>query len=747
MWIMRNLFHGVSSQLVLWLVLMIPVCAADKADEEQAAGAIVPAASDSTEFTASNAGLKPRLELYIRSVDTLIKETKRSHSGVFLGSLSRIMRETASASAEGVDVDQAGALMRLITEWPDTSIGAFIYAPDTEGRLQWAIRFSWPVEELYQRLAAIVELDATAELFEGLNVKDGGESGFEVTLRESTLAYLRPMGESHSCLSSHAELPVPAGQAQTGVSEPVSEDASLITCKLNFVGTEKDSGATFFSSFSAVTDIEYTAHVDANGDWAESTEVHWPPISGMGAKAIFGKVKQTFFVPDVAFGALVMKALFAPGMLDGMAGFGQQVVMDPSGEMTIVGEAELGPITSHVEPELCVTVLPGTGFLPAPDIIVQARTKQPEHLIDGIRRAAEKTNETCREREWPEPWHEVTARDRAVFWSEGSGQYPGVMMPLLMRPVLFTTKEIDANDRERDFLVLGWTSTSPQGLVRRWLDLPRSKDKRYLPEKRKTYGQLWVNWKQFYKWVSPYINVPVGALATVMPLPDADEVASDMTAALVTAKMSYEGLSLSHTGPVPTGALFVPILVSVSSAVDDSGDSDLARERLACQRLKVLYHHAKLFKRDVGRWPAEVAELDGYVDFNGHPELLKLELSSRKAWSRWLKGLVETDDKDSDDQEWESEEGELNDDLYVIEWGQDHWRLKLAPDTLEHLQELYIDQDGKIHRREKDKKEGQGEVSRGETNGEGVTVAVILEQATQNAAGRYFPHRTPSPSE
>jgi hypothetical protein len=145
-------------------------------------------------------------------------------------------------------------------------------------------------------------------------------------------------------------------------------------------------------------------------------------------------------------------------------------------------------------------------------------------------------------------------------------------------------------------------------------------------------------------------------------------------------------------------------LVGVSFAPDESGASDLARERLASQRLKVLYHHAKLFKKDVGRWPAEVAELDGYVDFAGHPELLELQLSSRKRWSDWVEDIVELGDEDQPaDEDDDAYEGapDLENKLYRIEWGRDSWRLGLVPDTLEHLEKLYIDEAGKLHRVEK----------------------------------------------
>jgi hypothetical protein len=677
--------------------------------------------------------LKPRLELHVPSVVALVEKTSASHSGVFLETIRDVVREMFTASADGIDAAEARAIAARLAEWSDTSLSAFIFAPDREGRLQWSVRVNWSVETLRERLGAILELEAAAELFEGLRLKAGPQVGGELALSDSTLAYLTECGSAHACVSSHRELAIPS---TAGVFDGEGDEVPLIRCTYNLVGTEADSGATFLSSFSAVTDIEYTGGVDGDGGWSERVAVHWPPISGVGAKTLFGRVKQTFYVPEAAFGAMAIKTMMGPGMLDGMAGFGQQMVMDPSGEMTLVGEAGPGPLTAHAEAELCVTLLPGTGFLPAPDIIVQARTKRPQRLMEGIREATQKANEGCAKREWAEPWHEVRVRDRAVFFSDGGQQYPGVIMPLTMRPVLFTNSEVDAKDRERSFMVLGFTSTSPERLVRRWLDLPRSKDRRYLPEKRKTNGQLWVNWDVLYRWVSPYVNVPIGAVATVLPLPAADEVKSDMTDAIVTAKLSYQGLKLSHTGPVPIGALVVPALVGASTSIEDSGDSDLARERSACRRLKVLYHHAKLFKKDIGRWPAEVGELDGYVDFAGHPGLLHPELSSRKRWSRWFDRLREASEAKEED-EFEEEQTELDDDLFVIEWGEDSWRLKLAPGTLEHLEELYIDQDGTIHRREAEEKKEVGEISLGNWQGSEAAVEAGTERAAKNVADRY----------
>jgi len=200
-------------------------------------------------------------------------------------------------------------------------------------------------------------------------------------------------------------------------------------------------------------------------------------------------------------------------------------------------------------------------------------------------------------------------------------------------------------------------------------------------------------------------------------------------------------LTVSHAGPMPLGAVFVPPMATLAAAPDDFGGSDLARERLAVQRLDVLYHHSKLFRKDLGRWPAEVAELDGYVDFSGHPELLELELSSSKRWRDWFGGMFEPKKREDEaDDELEDLTKDINDRLYVIEWGREEWTLGLAPGTLEHLEKLYIDQDGEIHRSERNDKPPQetqpeadlDQVSRTDEPDLEAKAQSIAEQAAQN---------------
>ena len=666
----------------------------------------------STVATEEAAEIKPRFELHIPSVHQLSGEIYRSHAGPFVSYATMVLRELASGSTEGFGAQEAELIIQALRGWPDTSIDVATFAADREGRARWAIRFGWKLEDLRARVETLLSLDAAADLLEGIELRPGSapDAGFDLGLGGESLAKLLPGGESHSYLASHADLTLPevftgAQEAETDTTSP--EQAPILAARLNLTGTEKDTGATFFSQFNAVTAVDYTGQVDASGDWVERLQIHWPPIFGMGAKVFFGRVKDTFWVPDDAFGGGVFSSVFATGLLDAAAGFSPQVMREAPGKLEIVGEAA-GPIGANTSPQVCVTILPGSGFLPVPDVVLRTRTKNPDKLLAAIRSETQKRNGSHRQREQPEPWHEVTVRGRPVFWSDATDQYPGTIVPFVVRSVLFVDDEKDAKDRQRSLLVLGLTTTSPEELVKRWLDATHSANQRSLPTK-KTNGQACVQWKQVYRWIQPYIDFSLSSISTEALLPARDAVASDLTDTLLSLRMTYSGLKAHHQGPFPVGILLVPVLFAAAAEPDEDGESDLARERLASQRLKVLYHHSKLFEKDMGRWPAEVAELDGYVDFAGNPELLKLSLSSQKRWGLWFDNLVKEPEKEETDA---SEDGsvELDDDLYVIAWSPDSWRLGIAPGTLEHIEKLYVDKNGRIHREEKQRieKESSG---------------------------------------
>lgn len=639
--------------------------------------------------------LKPRFELVAPSIRMVATEAMRSRSGRLIEAMAAIALQGSEGSAEGVDRAELEALFAQVAAWPDSPAQFAIFAPDTEGRHRWGIRLNWPIKDLQTRLRELLANPAIAELTTGLTLRDVAGGGSELRLRDDRLASLVPVGGSQSLIVSHADLPLRG-------SNSLDPGSSLVACRLNLAGTEKDSGATFFSQFSFVTAINYVASVNNNGLWDELISVDWPPVSGMGAKALFGRVKQTFVAPSESFGAAAANIAALPGILDGIAGFGPQVMFEDSGEVSIAGNAEPGPIGAHADSEAALSILPGTGFLPMPDVVLQMRWRQPEHFEKEVGAAADKVNKLYREREQPEPWKREKFRDRMIFWRDSSGPSMGFVTPLSIRTVLFLTKETDAKGKERDLLVLAWTSTSPESLVRRWLDFSRSKEARFIPSDTKSDGEAWINWRLAYKWITPYIDLALSTASIDQLLPHGAAMKDDLRDATITADVSYAGLKIAHVGPFPLGVPTVPAMMGAAVAEDDPAGSDVARERFAVGRLRVLFHHAKLFHKDLGRWPAAVSELDGYVDFAGHPELLRLELSSRKQWIESLKLLFGDAEKKADEEEDEEDDGtQIDDDLYVIDWGRDRWTLGFKADTFEHLDRLYIDQDGVIHREER----------------------------------------------
>jgi len=643
---------------------------------------------------------RPRLEVHIRSVQSLLRGAQSSKSSSLLAFVSEFVRAAGDVSSEGVDVEEASGLLKQVGGWPDTSIVAGLFASDMEGRPRWAIRVDWPVSAIRERIGRLLSSDVAGTVLEGVGLSRTSDGIDRIELNGSDLAYIFAGGPGETYIASHRGLRLSTDLSALS-AELLKGQSALIAAKYDLTATEEDSGATFFSNVHFVTSVEYVARVEDDGNWREVVHVRWPPLTGLGAKTLaLGRVKQRFFVPEEAFGAMTIRPLAGPAMIESMAGLGPQMVVEDSGEYTMIGEAVGGPIKRLAGSDLCLTVLPGVGFLPVPDFVVQMRMKHPDTFVEEVRAATTEINEAFRVRDQRQPWNEVQVGDRAVFWSDGQSMLPGTLMPFALRPVLFTTSERDAKDKDRAVLVAGWTSTSPERFVRRWLNLPRGAHKRFVPDRRKTNGQAWINWRRTYRRLVPYANLAIQAVTADVLLPSMSSISNDLTDAMVTLKVRYAGMTASHLGPIPIGAVVLPAMRAAAALEDDAGDTDLARERLAARRLKVLYHQCSLFRKDHDRLPAEIAELDGYVDFDGHPELLQLELSSRKKWSNVLDGLFTSSDDDDEKNEDEDDEQvvDIDDKLFAIQWGRETWRLELVPGTLEHLETLYIDQDGKIHR-------------------------------------------------
>lgn len=225
-----------------------------------------------------------------------------------------------------------------------------------------------------------------------------------------------------------------------------------------------------------------------------------------------------------------------------------------------------------------------------------------------------------------------------------------------------------------------------------------------MPTDRDHHLEAWVHWQKIYDWVHPYVNLGLSEVSSDAIL--GDELGSNISSANLSGEIKMAGVIISHKGPVPLGLLTVPAMASAS--LKETRNSDLARERLARRQLEVLYHHSKLFHQDTNRWPVTVAELDGYVDFSSNRQLLKLQDSSRRQFGKLLSRLFSDEDDEDEDKKsnGDAEDAEdsvydVDDSIYNIEWNDDVWQLGYAKGQLEHLERLFIDMHGNIHRVEK----------------------------------------------
>ncbi len=673
--------------------------ASDESADEPAAFA--PAAEDDAQNTTTApviaaitpVELRPRVELYIPSVRHLVAQAERSHAGRLA---HEALAAVTSALSHGSESSLAAGetVLRAIAAWPDTSFTLLTFAPDTLGRARWGVAVDWSLDDLRQRMLDVMKSDVLAEALEGVSFVDrDGAAALVVEGEPEPLCLLIARPQGGSMVRSAAEFDFPAdvfGWSEAKKTER-SDTSTLVYCRTNLSATEHDSTALFGSQISWFRDIEYRAAVDAEKNWNEDVAVSWNLMVGAGVKAMIDRARQSFYVPREAFGAAVLNSPALMGMLDVMAGL----------EPGTLG----GGVGSRVGPEVCMMVLPGDGILPFPDFVLKARARYSDAIVKNLRAAIEKANKQSREQDHPEAWHETTVDDHVVIYHDGRRGGASGMGAATYRTVLFIDSQTDPKGRQRDIIHVGFTSTSPEGLVRRLLRPLPEKDRIAVPDAAgNSAGQAWVHWKRIYAFASPWINLGIAGVAPEGVIAPAEELADSLADADVRMDIKFNGMTLAHRGPLPFGAVYLPITVAGSLAGDRGGDTDLSRERVAVERLMLFYEHAKLFHKDFGRWPARVAELDGYIDFAGHPYLLQLKKSSRPRWIEKLREAIdeEEDEKKADDADTEDEEEqEIDDSAFVVKWSGDEWTLGVRPRTFMHLLELYIDEKGEIHRRPK----------------------------------------------
>lgn len=670
--------------------------------------------------TQDDNGFKPRIELFVPSVKKLQTEAARSHTRMIvekfaglLGGMETFARtaqeeignvpeearqenpkptkaddETPVSGESGAGFGEAIELLKMIRDWPETSIIAAVYAPDVEGRPRFAIRFDYSAEDMKARLDALLAHDAADKLLKGVEITKGTGGGYAIELSElaTVIAHLVPANGSQCWIKSHVDLEPPTsvwGQPANGDSD---RDMRLVYCSYNLTGTEKDSGS-ILGDVPWISSIKYWCQVNETGEWEEQFAAFWNGLVAMGAQQVISKVEKSYNVPAESYAAAVFG--FPLGaMLDGMLEL-------PFGSLDISGKSET-----------CVCVLPGEGFFPIPDVVIQLQVSNPDEVIENLVEAAEEINNDLAEDEQPPIWFEMDVDGRRAFWRQPDGG--GMYTPFLTRPVLFVQDFTDTDGEIRKRLIVAMTSTKPENMVRRWVRGRSADELRTMPTADDLHWQAVINWKQVYELSAPWLNLMASFTPEARLLPDVDEMNSVLVDSRIDVQRKAAYLRTFHTGPVPVGAAYIPTIIGMAAGAETAAGSDLARERLAVRNLRVLYHHSKLFKKDYNRWPAEVWELQGYVDFSGNPQLLHLPKSSKNA----LTGLFENmfgkteEEKEDEVEEWEEvDEDRPDTSIYVINWGETKWTLGYEPGTLDHLESLYIDQDGEIHRIAK----GEGE--------------------------------------
>jgi hypothetical protein len=660
-------------------------CAEVPEQESSSAAETQPAAEEP-------AASPPQVEIYIPSVTGLVEAARQSRTADIYQGLSGLVRPPVDeGSEEQLDFAALLKLLDQIKSWPDTSLAMVVYPQDEDGRPRWAVRFDWSLEELRQQVERLLTDEAAAKILENLDLTQGEDGVWKIEVPDAVLAVLMPAGDG-SMVTSAADVIVPdeifglRARATTSKGDDESEpqasadaggedrparrrDSFVVYCRLNL---EAGGDAGWFSrNISIFKDVRYAASVDSARMWSERVSVRWNPLVGMATKTAVKKVKRPLEHPRAS---LVLAAFdMGSGMvLDALAGLPE------------------GTIGRRARSEIGVSVAAGRGFMPLPDIFYQVHVRNREKTIEAIREYLVEDRKERREEDRAIAWFEQEVDGAPVFWHDPTADRSYGLAPFTYRTVIFfdTQGADDAGGR----LIVCQTSMWADDAVSHWKALTGSQRRRVnMPDSDRVDWQARIRWKPIYEIVRPYLVLTASMTEEASPLASVEELADALADSVINIRIQYAGLDVRHTGPFPFGAAYVPMVAA--TALSSGGDprSEAARQRVACQHLRVLYHHARLFHKDYGRWPATVAELDGYVDFASHPHLLHLRPPDRGLMGvlRVVRPTTTTTDR---------EENEIDDSLYEIEWSHNDWKLKFRKDHFRDLETIYIDAEGHIHR-------------------------------------------------
>jgi hypothetical protein len=627
----------------------------------------------------AHGGPTPQVEVYIPSVAKLIDAARKSRTAEMYRALSSMI-PAPSESPEDFDVGAVLSLLNKTVTWPDSSIVFATYTQDREGRPRWALQIDWPLKEVHNRIREILDDENGRRLLKDVNLRTAENDSYRLELPDFVLAYLIPKGD-HTIISSTSDLTLP--QTVFGQTPPGAEKKSvrkmLVYCRLNLKDTtdeDDQQSASPFAMIGPFNDLRYGIGLNEQGLWSERLNLGWNPLVGFAIKSAVKKVAAVFDCPRDAYLNAAINVQTGGTLAEEIAGL------------------PTGTLDGRIDDEMAVSVVPGTGFLPLPDVYFQFNASGSKRIIASIRKAIEKDDKDRQDEDTPIAWHEITVDGDTVFWKNDADGASG-LIPASFRPVIFFEPP-DDNQKPggRRRLIVANTTTAPEDAVQRWLEI-RSKHQALerVPSTKDAHWQLTVNWKQIYNLLQPYLAILTSGAEGSGPAPTVEELSSCLADSTIQLKIEMAGLDVRHVGPLPFGAAYVPAVTAMSLNSTGNPGSESERERIACSQLRVLYHHAKLFKADYGRWPANVAELDGYIDFRTHPYLLSLQPKDRSVVGNITsiftarRGSKPRDDRNG-----------LDDSLYEIDVDASRWKLKIRKNEFVHYETIYINQDGEIKR-------------------------------------------------
>jgi len=623
----------------------------------------------------------PQVEVFIPSVTNLVEAGKASRTGALVKAFSGMMPRIEKESDDDFDFDAIFSLLSRVADWPDTAIGVMTFTMDRDGRPRWAVKLDWTLDDTCDRIREMLEDEKAKKLLSEITLNKQDDGTYKLETPDVILAIVKS-ADRGSLIISDAKLETPSklfGEKldKSGKRRAPGKNSMLVYCRLNMdAGKEDEKSQSILAGFSMVSDIRYGGKLTDDGRWSERFNVRWNPLLGLGIKQILKKTNASFTCPKNAYVAGAFHLAMADGLADTIAGL------------------ESGTIGGRADGEMAFAALPGTGFFPIPDVYYQFYARRTERIKDDIREAIEDDTKERKEDDRPPAWHEARLGDDVYFWKDGAADNGGSFSIATFRTVVFFDSPEDEDDRR--CLIIAETSTQPEDAIKRWQSLRRkSKENTQVPDSKNAHWQLVINWRKVYESVQPYLTVLSATTRDTESAPTADVLDDVLSESTVNVKIEYAGLDVRHTGPIPIGAAYVPGVTVASLSATAGYASEAAREQTACRNLRVLHHHAKLFKKDYGRWPATVAELDGYVDFSSHPNLLML----RPKNGGIVAGIVSvfTTSK-RENRDITNDDEEIDDDLYEIDWAETEWKLKFRPDEFVEYATIYIDQDGKIHR-------------------------------------------------